>query len=99
MTSPVYLLNQIDLERQQVIDRGRDATTFLTMTFWADMRQFLEAKVAARQKDVENCKHGDAQVVKGMVWRWQIEKQVIEDILQYPYAAIEAARLAGGTNG
>ena len=39
------------------------------------------------------------EFVKGLVFRWQVEKELIGEFLRYPYAAIEAARDAGGING
>lgn len=86
------MLETIDSEREQVLNRGRDATTFLTMSFWKEMEEFGHARIAQRLKALEAATHADAIMTKALADQWRIEKQVIEDFLKLPYAAIEAAQ-------
>lgn len=91
----------VDREREAVINRGRDATTFLTMPFWKEIQEFLQARIVARLKALEDAVHADAVTTKVLADKWRIEKAVIQDVLNYPHAAIEAARdaQAGGSYG
>lgn len=85
-------LETVDAERDEVVNRARDATTFLTMSFWKEMEDFGHTRVAQRLRALEIADHADAATIKALADRWRIEKQVIEDFLKLPYAAVEAAQ-------
>lgn len=82
----------IDAERDEVLNRARDATTFLTMSFWKEMEEFGHQRIRQRLKALEAADHADAATTKALADKWRIEKQVIEDFLKLPYAAVEAAQ-------
>lgn len=86
------IIETIDAERDEVLNRARDATTFLTMSFWKEMEEFGRTRVAQRLRALESADHADAATTKALADKWRIEKQVIEDFLKLPYAAVEAAR-------
>ena len=92
-------MNLVGASVDEIITRGRDATTFVTLPFWKDMQEYLSGREQQRLKAIEDAKSADALIVKGLVFRWQVEKELIGEFLRYPYAAIEAARDAGGING
>jgi hypothetical protein len=91
MTPAIHVLGQQDREEQERIQRGRDATTFVTMPFWGELQAFGEKRIAQRLNALENAKHADAATTKALVDLWRMEAQVIRDFLKFPYAAIEAA--------
>lgn len=91
MTPALHIMNQQDREDQERIQRGRDATTFVTLPFWAEMKEFGEKRIAQRLNALESAKHADATTTKALVDVWRTEAQVIRDFLKYPYAVIEAA--------
>lgn len=91
MTPALHIMGQQDREDQERIQRGRDATTFVTMPFWGELQAYGEQRIAQRLNALENAPYASAETTKGLVELWRIEQRVIRDFLKYPYAAIEAA--------
>jgi hypothetical protein len=86
-------------EDDVIKNRGLQASTLINQPFWKELEIYMAMQIQDALEKLDGAKYADDRVKANLLYRWQVTKDLVARIEQFPVAAIEAARELGEQNG
>jgi hypothetical protein len=86
-------------EDDVIRNRGLQASTLVNQPFWKELEIYMAVQIQDALEKLDGAKYADDRVKANLLYRWQVTKDLVARIEQFPVAAIEAARELGEQNG